>query len=97
MLSLASAAGATTSAGSSTAYTLTPANALAALTTGASRQVIFHVAGGAAPTMAVSGLTAKPLKQYENDAKVNARVTAGQTTSIVYDGTDWVAWIAIGN
>lgn len=81
---------ATTSAGTSTAYTLTPANALASLATNSVRKVNFHTASGSNPTMAVSGLTAKSLKQYENDTKVAARVPSGYIADITYDGTDWV-------
>lgn len=85
-----SALTATTSSGTSTAYTLTPASALASLTTGAVRNVIFHVASGATPTMAVSGTAATAMKQYENGVKVDAKIAAGQTSNIVYDGTHWV-------
>jgi hypothetical protein len=81
---------ATVSAGTSTAYTLTPSAALSALATGAIRDVIFHTASGAAPTIAVSGLAAIPLKQFENGTKVDAKIVAGQCTAIVYDGADWV-------
>jgi len=80
----------TSSGGTSTAYTLSPSNALAGLTTGAARGVIFHTTSGANPTMAVSGLAAKSLKQYENGVKVAAKIVGGQSSDIVYDGTDWV-------
>jgi hypothetical protein len=82
--------GSTTSAGTSTAYTLTPASAVTALTTGVMRDVIFHTASGASPTIAVSGLAATPMVQYENGTKVAAKIVAGQCTAIVYDGADWV-------
>jgi hypothetical protein len=81
---------ATLSSGTADAFTLTPTVALAALTTGAMRYVIFHTAGGAAPTIAVSGLAATTLKQLENGIKVAAKIASGQCTAIVYDGADWV-------
>lgn len=81
---------ATVSAGTSTAYTLTPASALASLAAQSVRKVQFHVASGATPTMAVSGTAATAMKQYENDAKIDARIYAGQVSDIEYDGTHWV-------
>jgi hypothetical protein len=85
-----SAQTATATGGTSTAYTLTPTNALTSYATGAVRKAIFGVASGTAPTMNISGLGAKNLKQYENDAKVNARVPAGFVADLTYDGTDLI-------
>lgn len=81
---------ATVSSGTGDAFTLTPTAALSALTTGAMRYAIFHTAGGDAPTIAVSGLAATTLKQFENGIKVAAKIASGQCTAIIYDGTDWV-------
>jgi hypothetical protein len=81
---------ATTTTGTSTAYAVTPANALAAYVTGASRKVIFHTASGASPTLNISGLGARNLRAYENDAKVAARVPAGFVADVTFDGTDLV-------
>ena len=92
----ANAQAATTTAGTSTAYTLTPSNALAAYATGSTRAVIFHTASGAAPTMNISGLGAKSLKQFENDAKVAARVPSGFAADVTYDGTDLIVGPAQG-
>lgn len=85
-----SAQTATATGGTSTVYTLTPTNALASYSTGAVRKAIFSVASGAAPTMNISGLGAKNLKQYENDAKVAARVPSGFVADLTYDGTDLI-------
>ena len=81
---------AATTSGTSTAYTVTPANALTAYATGSTRKVIFHTASGAAPTLNISGLGAKSLKAYENDAKVAARVPSGFVADVTYDGTDLI-------
>jgi hypothetical protein len=91
-----SAQTATSTGGTSTVYTLTPTNALAAYATGAVRKAIFSVASGAAPTMNISGLGAKSLKQYENDAKVAARVPSGFVADLTYDGTDLIVTPAQG-
>ncbi len=49
-----------TTAGTSTAYTLTPSPAISAYTAGPAFWVTFHVASGASPTLAISGLTTPP-------------------------------------
>lgn len=49
-----------TTAGTSTAYTLAPATAIAAYTTGKSFWVTFHAASGASPTLQISGLGTPP-------------------------------------
>jgi len=83
-----------TTGGSSTAYTLTPTPALTALATGQEFDVTFHTAAGSAPTLAVSGLTAKNLKWRDSTGTKRA-VTAVQVPSnwrsrVVYDGTDYI-------
>lgn len=62
-----------TTGGTSTAYTLTPAQAIAAYTAGQSFWVTFHTASGAAPTIAISGLASPPnlVKQDNTGAYVN--------------------------
>lgn len=62
-----------TTGGTGTAYTLTPAQAISAYTAGQSFWVTFHAASGAAPTLAISGLTSPPnlVKQDSTGAYVN--------------------------
>ena len=51
----------------------------------------FTTAGGTTPTLNVSGLGAKNLKQYTAaGAKIAAIIASGQTSDVVYDGTDLV-------
>lgn len=90
----AQSATAFTTGGSATAFTLTPAPAITANTSGQRFRVNFHAAAGAAPTLAVSGMTAKNLK-YRDAAGAKQTVTAVQAPSgwiadVEYDGTDWV-------
>lgn len=80
--------------GSSTAYTLTPTPAVAALAENQEFDVEFHTAAGATPTLAISGLTAKNLK-YRDTAGAKQAVTAAQVPTgwrsrVVYDGTDYI-------
>jgi len=80
-----------TSAGTSTAYTLTTVPALAALTTNENFRIKFHTTSGATPTLARDGLTAKLIKQYDSTgAKVTAVIIANQLANVEYDGTDYV-------
>lgn len=76
--------------GTAPAFTLTPTPALAAYATG----VRYHVAFGAdatSPTLNVSGLGAKNIKQFNNlGAKVAATIKSGMRSDVVYDGTDFV-------
>ena len=83
-----------TTGGTSTAFTLTPTPALAALSTGHRFNVTFDATAGVTPTLAISMLTAKPIKLYNAaGAKVAASPTtiiSGMVTDIEYDGTDYV-------
>lgn len=80
-----------TTTGTSTAYVLTPTTAIGAYATSQRFNVTFHTASGASPTIAVSGLAAKSLKQYDGTGtKVAATVYASQISDIIYDGTDFV-------
>lgn len=83
-----------TTAGTSTAFTLTPSTALTSNINGARFRVTFNQAAGANPHMAVSGLTALPLKYLNSYAeKVAATATqlpSGFSTDIVCDGTSWI-------
>jgi len=62
-----------TTAGTLTAYTLTPTPAITAYTAGQKFSVRFHVASGAAPTLAISAIAAPPnlVKQDSTGAFVN--------------------------
>lgn len=83
-----------TTGGSSTAYTLTPTPAVAALAENQEFDVEFHTAAGATPTLAVSGLTAKSLKYRDasgaKQAVAAAHVPSGWRSRVVYDGTDYI-------
>jgi len=77
--------------GTSPAFTLTPIPAIAVYALNHRFQVLFGAAGGATPTINVSGLGAVNLKQYNSSAgKIPAAISAGQTSDIFYDGTDFV-------
>lgn len=83
-----------TTGGSSTAFTLTPTPALTALATGQEFDVTFHTAVGSAPTLAVSGLTAKSLKWRDSTgakrAVTSVQVPSNWRSRVVYDGTDYI-------
>jgi hypothetical protein len=83
-----------TTAGTSTAYTLTPSPAIAALAANQLFRVTFHTAAGATPTLAVSGLAAKSLKYRDatgaKQAVTVSQAPSGWVTDVEYDGTDWV-------
>ena len=83
-----------TTAGTSTAYTLTPSPAIAALAAGQRFRVKFNAANGAAPTLAVSGLAATALKVYDSTgAKIAppaGTLALNMLSDVEYDGTDWV-------
>jgi len=73
------------------AFTLTPVPAIAAYVLNQRFQVSFGAAGGAAPTLNVSAVGPKNLKQYNSaGTKVAAIIAAGQTGDVFYDGTDFV-------
>jgi hypothetical protein len=81
----------TTTGGTSTAFTLTPANVITSYITGSVFLVTFNQASGAAPTLNISGQGAKNLKQYDNSGnKIAATLYSGQVTQVGYDGTDMV-------
>lgn len=80
-----------TTGGTSSAFTLTPVPALTALAANQRFRVKFSLASTGTPTLAVSGLTAASLKQYDSvGIKVAAVVTAGMIADVEYDGTDYV-------
>ncbi len=77
----------TLTAGSSTAYTLTPTPGLAALDNGTRIRLKFHTANGAAPTLAVSGLTAKTMVGPGNATLSGSEFPADTTAAFVYDSS----------
>lgn len=84
-----------TTAGTTTAYTLTPTPAIGSLVAGQRFRVKFNAANTTqTPTLAVSGLAATALKVYDAaGAKQNPAVGAlalDMLTDVEYDGTDYV-------
>jgi len=59
-------------------------------------RVKFNADSGASPTLAVNGLTAKAIKQYNSvGVKIEATVYINQLADVEYDGTDYVILDAI--
>lgn len=82
--------------GTATAQVLTPVPAITSYAVGQRFNAIFNAASGLNPTINVSGLGAKPLKQYDSSGtKVAATFAAQQSSDIFYDGTDFVLLNAI--
>lgn len=80
-----------TTGGGAGAFTLTPNPAIGAYAAGQRFRVKFHAAGNGADTVAVSGLAAKNIKQYDSaGAKVAAVIAANQLVDVEYDGVDMV-------
>lgn len=80
-----------TTAGSSSAYTLTPTPAITAYTTPLRFRVKFHATGSLAPTINISGAGVVNLKQYSDTGnKIPAVIYLNQISDVEYDGTDAV-------
>jgi microcystin-dependent protein len=80
-----------TTTGVTGAFVLTPSPAIAAYAANQRFRVKFHAVGNGSDTLAVSGLTAKNLKQYgPTGAKVAAVIVTNQLADIEYDGADFV-------
>lgn len=80
-----------TTGGSSTAYTVTPTPPATSYSNSQIYIVKFHVAGGASPTMNISGLGAVPLRQQASDGSlVNPVIQANQIANIAYNGSTFV-------
>ncbi|MBN3005585.1 hypothetical protein JW897_17775 [Chromobacterium alkanivorans] len=78
-------------AGTATAYTLTPSPAIQAYAPNLRFRAKFHVASGSNPTINISGQGAVNLKQYDAQGnKIAAILAAGQLADIEYDGADAV-------
>lgn len=80
-----------TTTGAAGAFVVTPAPVVSSYSVFTRLQVIFSVGGGATPTINVSGLGAKSIKQYNSSGvKIPAIIIAGQSSDIFYDGTDFI-------
>lgn len=83
-----------TTSGISTAFTLTPSPAITANTANTEFEVTFNAAAGATPTLAVSGLTALPLKYRDQTGALQAvtstQVPSGLVSKVYTDGTNWI-------
>ncbi|OIN44501.1 hypothetical protein [Pseudomonas costantinii] len=80
-----------TAGGTAPAFTLTPTPAISAYAPNQGFRVTFGAAGGATPTLNVSAVGPKNLKQYNSTgAKIAAVIVSGQTSDVFYDGTDLV-------
>jgi hypothetical protein len=81
-----------TTAGTPTAYTLTPTPAITSYSANQRFRVKFNAASGAAPTLQVSGVASPPLlKQYNGlGVKIPAVVYINQLADVEFDGTDWI-------
>lgn len=80
-----------TTAGTGAAYLMSPVPAVTALAPNQRYTVLFHANSTVTPTINISSLGAKRLKQYTSaGAKVDAVLIAGQISDVIYDGTDLV-------
>ena len=88
-----------TTAGSDTAYTLTPNPAITAYAAGQRFRIKFHATAGVIPTIAVSGLAVKNLKYYNYlGVKTSCGATiivANMLTDVEYDGVDFIVLDAL--
>lgn len=84
-----------TTAGTATAFTLTPTPAIGSLVAGQRFRVKMGQANsGTTPTLAVSGLAATAIKMYVTDGTkrdpVAGELAANLLVDMEYDGTNWV-------
>lgn len=84
-----------TTAGTSTAFTLTPSPAITAYTENMEFDVEFHTASGATPTLQVSGVASPPLLKYRDtdgakQAVTSIQIPTGWRSKVTHDGTDWI-------
>lgn len=81
-----------TTAGTATAFTLTPTPVATANLANYEFEATFNQAGGIAPTMSVSGLAPLPLKYRDAFGNLQAAsdIPANYTTKMWCDGTNWV-------
>lgn len=78
-----------TTGGTSTAYTLTLAPPLPALTTNFTIGVKWNATCGTSPTLAVNGLTAKQITKSGGTNLAAGDVVANQESLLRYNGTSW--------
>lgn len=71
--------------GTATAYTVTTAQGLTTLTDGFAFRARMNATSGATPTMAIDGLTAKPLQSVSGTALPTGALLSGGVYSFVYD------------
>jgi hypothetical protein len=83
-------------AGSSTAYTVTSNQVEAALTAGYTIAVQFHATCDTSATLAVDGLTAKPLQVIAGTNLKGAEYRTGSIARFTYSTTGTGQWIANG-
>lgn len=77
-------------AGTGSAYTLTPAPAITSLTAGQAFYIACHtVSIGTTPTLQVSGLTAKTLVNSDQTALTSGALKASGIYRVMYDGTNF--------
>ena len=83
-----------TTAGTATAFTLTPTPATTGNVAGQRFRITFNNAAGATPTLSVSGQTAKNIKYKDTSgtkqAVTSSQIPSGWTSDVEYDGTDWM-------
>lgn len=80
-----------TTTGTGAAYLMSPVPTVTALAPNQRYTVLFHASSTVTPTINISSLGAKRLKQYTaTGAKIDATLVAGQISDVVYDGTDLV-------
>ncbi len=83
-----------TTAGSSTAYTLTPSPAIATNAANTMFFVSFHTSPGTNPTLSVSGQTPLNLKYRDvngtKESVTSSQAITGWSGRVICDGTDWV-------
>ncbi len=86
--------GTVVTSGTSLAYTAVTNQVEGALTSGYTVALSFHVGNDAAATLAVDGLTAKPLQVYAGKAVGLAQYPLGAIQSFTYSSTGTGQWIA---
>jgi hypothetical protein len=80
-----------TTGGTTGAFTLTTVPAITALTAGQRFRVKFSAAGNGTDTIAVDGLAAKNILQYDSTgALVVPVITNGLLSDLEYNGTGWI-------
>lgn len=89
-------AGALVTAGTSTAFTVATNQVESALTAGFTVTVQFSAAVDPTATLAVDGLTAKPINLYAGTAPSSNEIPLGSIQALTYSTTGTGQWIARG-